>query len=413
MLAEGLGGRDAPGLGELGPADAGLDVEMAVVEQRDHARPGALSTLRARPARRSNASSGGEPSMPVARSIESRTGSARGVLTRARAIQCPSARLAPRVETRLNSGQASRTHVHPVAPERDALGVEQAALALALGERPVGAHDAVPGHVGVVAGGEHRAREARRAGGDVAVGADEARRRVADAREDASRCGSPGYRRAFVRHGTYSIVAFDPATGEHGAAVHSHWFSVGSLCIWARPGHRRGGDAVRRRAGPRPARARPPGGGRDRRATRSRRCSAPTRSPRCARSRIVDAAGRVAVHTGADCIPCAGDATGEHVSAQANMMARDTVPAAMVAGFEAAEGDLAARLLAALDAAEGEGGDVRGRQSAALVVVPREGERLAGPLRPAGRGPRATRSRSCGGWSRSRAPTSSRARPTS
>ncbi len=56
------------------------------------------------------------------------------------------------------------------------------------------------------------------------------------------------------------------------------------------------------------------------------------------------------------------------------MMARDTVPAAMVAGFEAAEGDLAERLLAALDAAEGEGGDVRGRQSAALVVVPREGE---------------------------------------
>src|SRR4051812_30733312 len=39
-----------------------------------------------------------------------------------------------------------------------------------------------------------------------------------------------------MRHGTYSIVAFDPATGEHGAAVQSHWFSVGSLCIWARPG---------------------------------------------------------------------------------------------------------------------------------------------------------------------------------
>ena len=56
------------------------------------------------------------------------------------------------------------------------------------------------------------------------------------------------------------------------------------------------------------------------------------------------------------------------------MMARDTVPAAMVAGFEAAEGDLADRLLAALDAAEGEGGDVRGRQSSALVVVPPQGE---------------------------------------
>jgi uncharacterized Ntn-hydrolase superfamily protein len=56
------------------------------------------------------------------------------------------------------------------------------------------------------------------------------------------------------------------------------------------------------------------------------------------------------------------------------MMERETVPAAMVAGFEAATGDLADRLMAALHAAEGEGGDVRGRQSSALVVVPREGE---------------------------------------
>ena len=89
---------------------------------------------------------------------------------------------------------------------------------------------------------------------------------------------------------------------------------------------------------------------------------------------IVDGAGEVAVHTGESCIPCAGHATGAHVSAQANMMERETVPAAMVAGFEAATGDLADRLMAALHAAEGEGGDVRGRQSSALVVVPREGE---------------------------------------
>jgi uncharacterized Ntn-hydrolase superfamily protein len=56
------------------------------------------------------------------------------------------------------------------------------------------------------------------------------------------------------------------------------------------------------------------------------------------------------------------------------MMERDTVPAAMSAAFEAATGDLASRLLAALQAAQGEGGDVRGRQSAALLVVPSEGE---------------------------------------
>ena len=120
--------------------------------------------------------------------------------------------------------------------ERHALGLQQAALALALGERSVGPHDAVPGHGRVVAGGEHRAREARRAGGDVAVGPHEARRGLADpARTACSRALIRVSSRA-VRHGTYSIVAFDPETGEHGAAVHSHWFSVGSLCIWARPG---------------------------------------------------------------------------------------------------------------------------------------------------------------------------------
>ena len=176
-----------------------------------------------------------------------------------------------------------------------------------------------------------------------------------------------------VRHGTYSIVAFDPETGEHGAAVHSHWFSVGSLCIWARPGI--GAVAtqsvVEQAHGPH---------GLDRLAAGDAAQDAlaallgPDELAAVRQVGIVDAAGRVAVHTGADCIPCAGDAVGANVSAQANMMARDTVPQAMVAGFEAAEGDLADRLLAALDAAEGEGGDVRGRQSSALVVVPPQGE---------------------------------------
>jgi len=176
-----------------------------------------------------------------------------------------------------------------------------------------------------------------------------------------------------VRHGTYSIVAFDPATGEHGAAVHSHWFSVGSLCIWARPGV----GAVATQSVVEPAHG-PHGldrlaAGADAAAALDGLLGADALAA-VRQVGIVDAAGRVAVHTGADCIPYAGHATGEHVSAQANMMARDTVPAAMVAGFEAAEGDLAQRLMAALDAAEGEGGDVRGRQSAALLVAPREGE---------------------------------------
>ena len=84
---------------------------------------------------------------------------------------------------------------------------------------------------------------------------------------------------------------------------------------------------------------------------------------------MVDRAGRVAVHSGRGCIDHAGHALGTQMSAQANIMRRDTVPAAMVRGYEAARGELAERLLAALDAAEGEGGDLRGRQSAALLVV--------------------------------------------
>jgi uncharacterized Ntn-hydrolase superfamily protein len=88
---------------------------------------------------------------------------------------------------------------------------------------------------------------------------------------------------------------------------------------------------------------------------------------------MVDHAGRVAVHSGRGCIGHAGHALGNQASAQANIMQRDTVPAAMVRGYEAARGELAERLLAALDAAEAEGGDLRGRQSAALLVVAARG----------------------------------------
>jgi uncharacterized Ntn-hydrolase superfamily protein len=84
---------------------------------------------------------------------------------------------------------------------------------------------------------------------------------------------------------------------------------------------------------------------------------------------IVDRAGRVAVHTGGRCIAEAGHRVGDQVSAQANIMGRATVWDAMVAAYRAASGDLASRLLAALDATEAEGGDLRGRQSASLLVV--------------------------------------------
>jgi uncharacterized Ntn-hydrolase superfamily protein len=85
---------------------------------------------------------------------------------------------------------------------------------------------------------------------------------------------------------------------------------------------------------------------------------------------LVDRGGRVAVHTGMRCIAHSGHALGDQASAQANMMERDTVPSAMIRAYTEANGrPLAERLLAALEAAEGEGGDIRGRQSAAMVVV--------------------------------------------
>lgn len=89
---------------------------------------------------------------------------------------------------------------------------------------------------------------------------------------------------------------------------------------------------------------------------------------------MVDARGQVAVHTGADCIPEAGHLAGDSFACQANMMARATVPEGMARAFTESDGDLADRLVAALHGAEAEGGDVRGRQSAALVVVAAEGE---------------------------------------
>jgi uncharacterized Ntn-hydrolase superfamily protein len=92
---------------------------------------------------------------------------------------------------------------------------------------------------------------------------------------------------------------------------------------------------------------------------------------------MVDAKGRVAVHTGARCIAAAGHATGTAFSVQANLMENNGVWPAMKRAFEGSSGDLAERMLAALDAAEAAGGDIRGRQAAALVVV-----RAAGSGRP-------------------------------
>jgi uncharacterized Ntn-hydrolase superfamily protein len=176
-----------------------------------------------------------------------------------------------------------------------------------------------------------------------------------------------------IRHGTYSIVARDPDTGDLGVAVQSHWFSVGSLCSWARAGigavatqsvvePAYGPDALDRLAD----------GIGAQQALGELLAADPLAAVR--QVAVVDMRGGIGVHTGADCIAHAGHVTGEHWSCQANMMARETVPAAMSAAFAAAAGELPQRLLAALEAAEAEGGDVRGRQSAAMVVVPAAGE---------------------------------------
>lgn len=84
---------------------------------------------------------------------------------------------------------------------------------------------------------------------------------------------------------------------------------------------------------------------------------------------MVDALGNVAVHTGKKCIAEAGHHQGKNYSCQANMMEKNTVWEAMAKAFESTPGELADRLLAALAAAEKEGGDIRGRQSAAILVV--------------------------------------------
>jgi uncharacterized Ntn-hydrolase superfamily protein len=168
-------------------------------------------------------------------------------------------------------------------------------------------------------------------------------------------------------------VARDPRTGELGVAVQSHWFSVGPIVPWARPGV--GAVATQANAepgyGPRALDALAAGAAPDAALGRLTGADPAAASRQVA---VIDARGAVAVHTGPACIAFAGHAVGDGVACQANMMAAPGVWPAMLAAFEGAAGPLARRLLAALDAAEEAGGDARGRQSATLLVVPAAGE---------------------------------------
>jgi uncharacterized Ntn-hydrolase superfamily protein len=152
-------------------------------------------------------------------------------------------------------------------------------------------------------------------------------------------------------------------------AVQSHFFSVGSVVSWAQPGV----GAVATQSLVEPAFG--PNGlelmreGKSAPAALQQLIESDT-GEAVRQVALVDRGGRVAVHTGMRCIAHAGHALGEQVSAQANMMEGDTVPRAMIRAYSESSGrPLPERMLAALEAAEGEGGDIRGRQSAAMVVV--------------------------------------------
>ena len=167
---------------------------------------------------------------------------------------------------------------------------------------------------------------------------------------------------------TYSIVARDPKTGEFGVAVQSHYFQVGPVVPWALAGV--GAIATQSQVNV----SYGPVGLEMLRAGLSaaqvlRALTTGDAMPEVRQVAVVDARGTVAAHTGTKCIPAAGHRTGEGFSCQANLMEKDTVWDAMAEAFEAATGSLGQRLMVALEAAEGEGGDIRGKQSAAMLVV--------------------------------------------
>ncbi len=167
---------------------------------------------------------------------------------------------------------------------------------------------------------------------------------------------------------TFSIVARDPLTGELGVAVQSHWFSVGSIVPWAEAGvgaiatqsfvdpsyGKLGLELMRAgKTGPEALKALLAGDeGRDVRQVA-----------------MIDAHGNVEAWTGKNDIPAAGQIVGKNFSVQANLMMNEKIWPAMAQAFENTKGDLATRMLAALDAAQAAGGDIRGRQSAAIIVV--------------------------------------------
>jgi uncharacterized Ntn-hydrolase superfamily protein len=170
---------------------------------------------------------------------------------------------------------------------------------------------------------------------------------------------------------TYSIVARDPLTGRFGVAVQSHYLGVGPVVPWLEAGV----GAIATQASVNISFG--PIGLELLRAGRSAAevvaaCVASDEHAETRQLGVVDAQGTVAAHTGAECIPACGHLVGDAFSVQGNLLERDSCWPAMAAAYQAAlaeEVPFVERLLRALEAAEREGGDVRGRQSAAIMVA--------------------------------------------
>ncbi len=166
---------------------------------------------------------------------------------------------------------------------------------------------------------------------------------------------------------TYSVVARDPETGRFGVAVQSHYFSVGAVVPWVEAGV--GAVATQAFAelsyGPLGLEKMRAGNSANETLAGLVAADAGAAVRQVA---MVDGSGLAAAHTGASCVAHAGHRTGPGWSVQANMMRNESVPGAMAESFTGTSGDLADRMMAALDAAEAEGGDVRGQQAAALLV---------------------------------------------
>ena len=180
----------------------------------------------------------------------------------------------------------------------------------------------------------------------------------------------PPNRKRSVRNliSTFSIAAFDPANDELGIAVQSKFLAVGAVVPWARAGV--GAVATQAMAnvsyGPRGLELMAEG----RTAEETvQELVAADEGREDRQVGVVDARGRAASFTGNDCFDWAGGITGEHYATQGNILVGEETVRAMARVYEGTDGDLAGRLLAALDAGQEAGGDSRGRQSAALLVV--------------------------------------------